>query len=278
MYAALLHNKLVLAVNEAKLIAGQERKGQHYYCPRCQREVTLVVRDDKPYFKHVAKLINLTNEKKEHALSKKLLKTALTQACFDAQTEVSLASGQLRADVLASPILAFEIQCAPLNKSEFQHRHFLYRKIGVKDIWLVGRRHFLQDHIKKSQLIFFRKNKLWHDYYLEINPYKNLITLKYNVLLEPLTDKVHYQKMNFSLDAAGLKDLWYFHPVLKRYYVNPVNQKDYLQIQLAQKSIRGMRIGSKLYQNGQTINDLPEWVFSKFRRINTEDNATYYLY
>ncbi|WP_232342709.1 hypothetical protein, partial [Bifidobacterium sp. M0353] len=83
----------------------------------------------------------------------------------------------------------------------------------------------------KSQLIFFRRNNFWQDYYLEIDPFKKIIRLKYNVLLEPLTNKVHFQEENFGICAKGLKKLWHFQPLLQKYYVNPKQQKQYLQMQ-----------------------------------------------
>ena len=277
MYAALLNNVLVLAVAEARISENERNIERHYFCPQCYREVQLIINSKTPYFKHIPSEVNLSGENKEHAQSKSLLTTALRAAHFNARMEVQLANGQLRADILASPNLAFEIQCAPLNKSEFRHRHLLYRQIGVKDIWIVGKRHFLGQYIKKSQLIFFRRNKPWHDYYLEINPDKLVISLKYNVLLEPLTNKIHWQKQNFTINAEGLKKLWHFKPALRKYYVDSAKQKQYLKMQLMQKSLNGMKIANNLYKRRQTIDDLPSWVFSNFRKINSPDNASKFL-
>lgn len=276
MYAALLNNVLVLAVDEAQK---QQNKNlsQKYFCPHCQREVQLIIKKERSYFKHLAQVINMSGENREHALSKELLYTALRKTHFDAQMEASLANGQLRADILASPKLAFEIQCAPLNKSEFRHRHLLYRHLGVKDIWIVGKRHYLEQNLKKSQLIFFRNNQAWQDYYLEINPQQKILRLKYNVLLEPVTNKLHYQIQVFNLNPVGLRNLWHFQPNLQKYQINAQKQKEYLQLQLAQKSLKGMQIAEKLYKKRQTIEDLPSWVFQNFRAVNTCDNVTKYL-
>ncbi|MBA1393458.1 competence protein, partial [Lactobacillus sp. XV13L] len=248
-----------------------------FYCPRCGQKVQLVIKAATAYFKHAARVNNSVSEKEEHARSKKFLQSALRGAHFDACLEVSLAGGRLRADVLASPQLAFEVQCAPLGSAEFSHRHALYHKIGVRDIWVVGRRHYLQRSIKKTQLIFFRENRLWRDYYLEINPYREVLTLKYNVKLAPLSETVHCQAAIFALNAAGLARLWHFRPVLKDYRVDPGVQRRYLQQQVVQKSIKGMCIAAKLYENQMTIADLPAWVFSRLRRVHSCDNASFYL-
>lgn len=277
MYAALLNDTLVLAVEEAKLTKSNNKLKKHYFCPHCEREVQLVYKDEQSYFKHIPSKVNLSGENEEHAQSKRILTQALRAVHFNAQTEVNLANGQLRADILAASNLAFEIQCAPLNKSEFRHRHFLYRQIGVKDIWIVGKRHFLRQNIKKSQLIFFRRNNFWREYYLEIDPFKKIIRLKYNVLLEPLTNKVHFQEEKFAISAKGLKKLWHFQPSLHKYHVNPKQQRRYLQMQLVHKSLKGMQIANLLYKKRQTIDDLPPWVFNSFRRINSPDNVSKYL-
>lgn len=277
MYAALLNDTLVLAVEEAKLTKSNNKVKKHYFCPHCEREVQLVYKDEQSYFKHIPSKVNLSGENEEHAQSKRILTQALRAVHFNAQTEVNLANGQLRADILAASNLAFEIQCAPLNRSEFRHRHFLYRQIGVKDIWIVGKRHFLRQNIKKSQLIFFRRNSFWREYYLEIDPFKKIIRLKYNVLLEPLTNKVHFQEEKFDISAKGLKKLWHFQPSLHKYHVNPKQQRRYLQMQLVHKSLKGMQIANLLYKKRQTINDLPPWVFNSFRRINSPDNVSKYL-
>ena len=277
MYAALLNNILVLAIEEAKLPQSNNKVKKHYFCPHCEREVQLVYKDEQSYFKHIPSKVNLCGENEEHAQSKRILTQALRAVHFNAQTEVNLASGQLRADILAALNLAFEIQCAPLNKSEFRHRHFLYGQIGVKDIWIVGKRHFLRQNIRKSQLIFFRRNNFWREYYLEIDPFKKIIRLKYNVLLEPLTNKVHFQEEKFDISAKGLKKLWHFQPSLHKYHVNPKQQRRYLQMQLVHKSLKGMQIANLLYKKRQTIDDLPPWVFNSFRRINSPDNVSKYL-
>ena len=277
MYAALLNDTLVLAVEEVKLTKSNNKVKKHYFCPHCEREVQLVYKDEQSYFKHIPSKVNLSGENEEHAQSKRILTQALRAVHFNAQTEVNLANGQLRADILAASNLAFEIQCAPLNKSEFRHRHFLYRQIGVKDIWIVGKRHFLRQNIKKSQLIFFRRNNFWREYYLEIDPFKKIIRLKYNVLLEPLTNKVHFQEEKFDISAKGLKKLWHFQPSLHKYHVNPKQQMRYLQMQLVHKSLKGMQIANLLYKKRQTIDDLPPWVFNSFRRINSPDNVSKYL-
>ncbi|MDF7672328.1 competence protein CoiA family protein [Lactobacillus sp. ESL0701] len=274
MYAALLNNQLVLATVEAQT---KSKSVRNYFCPRCHHRVQLISKADGAYFKHLAKTANMMGERAEHAQSKLLLKEALRTAGFDAQVEIPLAQGQLRADVLASPQLAFEVQCAPLSLSEFNHRHQLYSEIGIVDVWVVGQRHYLRRQLKKSQLLFFRENELWHDYYLEINPQKQQLILKYNILLEPVTTRVHYQKMTFALNAQGLKQLWHFQPQLQVYQVNPGDQRDYLARQLIQQTKTGQSIATALYTRKLTFDDLPDEIFSKMRHVGQLNNVLTYL-
>ncbi|MDF7683681.1 competence protein CoiA family protein [Lactobacillus sp. ESL0679] len=275
MYAALLNKQLVLAATEAAQIKSKTQK--NYSCPRCHHRVQLIKTAQGAYFKHLTRSTNMMGEKAEHALSKALLKEALREAGFNAQLEIPLAQGQLRADVLASPQLAFEVQCAPLSLAEFNHRHQLYFEIGVVDVWVVGQRHYLQRQIKKSQLIFFRKNQLWRDYYLEVNPKRKKLILKYNVLLEPVTSRVHYQMMTFALNAQGLQRLWHFRPQLKTYQVNSAEQRQYLMRQLMQKTKIGQSIATALYVKKMTLDDLPEKVFTEMRYVGQLNNVLAYL-
>ncbi|XHU92916.1 competence protein [Lactobacillus helveticus] len=280
MYTAMLNKKIVLAVSEANLVnVGRKSLNMDdYRCPHCNKKVILIISEQKAaFFKHLTNYSNAMGEKEEHHQSKMLLKAALTAAGFNAQVEIPLADGQLRADVLASEKLAFEVQCAPLSEAEFTHRHSLYSQIGVTDIWIVGRRHYLKRRLKHTQLIFFRQNKLWGNYYLEINPKKNMFCLKYNILQEQITNHLHYQIKYFALDELDIKTFWHFTPIKKRYFININSQKKYLKKQLAQKTKLGLRIGELLYQKGLTIDDLPDEVFTTWRNPGELDSITKFL-
>ena len=229
------------------------------------------------FFKHLVKYSNLMGEKEEHHQSKMLLKSALTAAGFPAEVEIPLAEGQLRADVLATAKLAFEVQCAPLSQQEFNHRHQLYQKIGVKDIWIVGQRHYLKRRLKRTQLIFFRQNKAWGNYYLEINPQRNRFCLKYNVLEEPVANKLVYQSKSFVLDELGIKDFWRFKPFKKEYSLNIATQRKYLRQQIMQKTKLGLKIGEMLYERKLTLDDLPGKVFATWRNPGERDRVSDFL-
>lgn len=280
MYAAMLNKKLVLAVDEACLVNARQKKlnRDNYHCPHCNKKVILVMSEQKAaFFKHLVKYSNLMGEKEEHHQSKMLLKSALTAAGFPAEVEIPLAEGQLRADVLATAKLAFEVQCAPLSQQEFNHRHQLYQKIGVKDIWIVGQRHYLKRRLKRTQLIFFRQNKAWGNYYLEINPQRNRFCLKYNVLEEPVANKLVYQSKSFVLDELGIKDFWRFKPFKKEYPLNIATQRKYLRQQIMQKTKLGLKIGEMLYERKLTLDDLPDKVFATWRNPGERDRVSDFL-
>lgn len=180
MYAAILNQKLVLAINEAEQVSkGLKKLNQEsYLCPSCRHRMILILSEEKkPFFKHFYQ-VKGTGEKEEHLQAKQLLCTALKANGFRADIEVPLLDQQLRADVLVENRLSFEVQCAPLSGAEFAHRHALYKKLQIKDIWIVGKRHYLKNKINRSQKIFLRYSTQWQWYYLEINPFSCVITLK----------------------------------------------------------------------------------------------------
>ncbi|MBD5430329.1 competence protein CoiA family protein [Lactobacillus sp.] len=271
MYAALLKKRLVLAISEANLIYEGTKilNCEKYYCPNCKKRVMLVISQEKmPFFKHI-RLIKGEGEKDEHQQAKQLLCASLVANGIKAEMEVPLANQQLRADIMAFPNLAFEVQCAPLSKEEFQHRHSIYKKIKVKDVWIVGQRHYLKKKLRKSQRIFLRYSKIWDWYYLEIDPFKEEIYLKYQIRLEPLRDNVMYRKKTFSLSENGLKELFSFRgngTVIT--YVDGQKQRNYLIRQLRQKTNLGRKIATLMYESHVTIDDFPSQVFDQVRLPN----------
>lgn len=273
MYAALLNKKLVLAVSEANLIYdGSKRLNyEKYYCPNCKKRVILVISQEKmPFFKHIS-LIKGEGEKDEHQQSKRLLCASLVANGLKAEMEVPLADQQLRADVLVHPNLSFEVQCAPLSNEEFQHRHMLYKKIGIKDVWIVGKRHYLNKKMKKSQKIFLRYSKIWDWYYLEINPFKGKIYLKYQIRLEPLIDNVIFHKKSFPLNENGVRELLLFKgsKAINR-QIDAQKQRSYLIRQLRQKTNLGRKIAAMMYELHLTVEDLPAKIFTRIRLPNED--------
>lgn len=280
MYAAFLNKKLVLAVEEERLVKLQQKNlnEDRYLCPHCQKRVILVLSQTKAaFFKHLRRYQSQMGEKEEHHNSKMLLKTAFTALGFNAQTEIPLADGQIRSDVLVSPKLSLEVQCAPLGLEEFNHRHQLYQKIGVLDLWIVGKRHYLKKKLKKTQLIFFRENKKWGSYYLEVDPSHQLLRLKYHILQAPISNNLVYQTQTFSLDEIGIKKFWKFKPESYQYLLNPQSQRQYLISQIRQSTKLGQKIAQKLYEHHLTVDQLPDSVFTTWRKPGEINQALNFL-
>ena len=268
MYAALLSKKLVLAVNEAQLVRQQFKQlnQDNYYCPSCKKRVILIVSQYKiPFFKHIS-FIKGAGETQEHLLSKKLLYSALVAYGYRARMEVSLAENQLRADILVSKNLAFEIQCAPLSEEEFKHRHSLYADLQIKDIWIVGRRHYLGKKLFKSQQKYLRKSKIWGWYLLEVDSKTMTLHLKYFIELAPNNNKCRYKIENFKLDEQGLNKLFKFDPGKNKVInSNYQNELMYLKKQLNKKTKFGGQIGEDLYFLGLTLENIPKEILIKWR-------------
>ncbi|EFJ69743.1 hypothetical protein HMPREF0514_10187 [Lactobacillus paragasseri JV-V03] len=192
--------------------------------------------------------------------------TALKANGLRADIEVPLLDQQLRADVLVENRLSFEVQCAPLSGAEFAHRHALYKKLQIKDIWIVGKRHYLKNKINRSQKIFLRYSTQWQWYYLEINPFNCVITLKYNILMAALSSELSYEIKTFSLDERGVASLFTFIPSTRKNKISYIqDQKIYLQKQINQKSKLGLKIASLLYQLHYSVADIPDELFLKLR-------------
>lgn len=271
----MLKQKLVLAISEAGLVhsGNKQLNRDQYYCPKCKKRVMLVLSQEKmPFFKHFS-LIKGEGEKEEHQQTKQLLCASLVANGLKAEMEVPLANQQLRADVMVYPNLAFEVQCAPLSRQEFNHRHHLYQKIGIKDVWIVGKRHYLEKKLNDSQKIFFRYSKFWDWYYLEADPFKEQITLKYHIRLEPISDELIYHQHTFALNEQGIQELFSFRSKLKfDYQIDAQKQKAYLIRQLQQKTNFGRKVATLMYQNHLTIDDLPNELFKQVR-VPNEDYA-----
>lgn len=281
MYAAILNRKLVLAIKEAEQVNKEFKKlNQDYYtCPSCRKRMILIISEEKlPFFKHFYQ-VKGTGEKEEHYQSKQLLCTALKANGINAEVEVPLFDQQLRADVLVENKLAFEVQCAPLSEKEFNHRHSLYEKLSIKDIWIVGQRHYLKNKINRSKEIFLRYSPRWQWYYLEINPFSCVITLKYNILRAALSSEISYEIKHFSLDEKGIANLFTFTPAAKQNIKSSSiqDQKIYLQKQITQKSKLGLKIAALLYQLHFSVADIPDKLFLELRGPKEKSPIVVYL-
>lgn len=123
MYAAILNQKLVLAINEAEQVSkGLKKLNQEsYLCPSCKHEWFWSYQKKKSHFLKHFYQVRGTGEKEEHLQAKQLLCTALKANGIRADVEVPLLDQQLRADILVENNLSFEVQCAPLSEAEFAH-------------------------------------------------------------------------------------------------------------------------------------------------------------
>lgn len=280
MYGALLNNRLVYAVEEAEKICLQKNsKHANYYCPRCGQQVVLVMAQVKiAFFKHIKK-IRQEGEGYEHQTSKKLIKSALTAAGFQAELEVPLAEGNLRADILVADKFAVEVQCAPISDQEFEHRHQLYRQIGLLDLWMVGSRHWLTHKFKHTQLKFLRRNQRWGTYLLEIHLDVRQIHLKYNLKLYPVSQRARFYLQKFPLDELGVAKLWEFAPAITAYQESEqliLQERKYLKNQVMHKTKLGIAVAQKLYQLHMTIDQLPSSAF-KYRNPGQASSVLNFL-
>ncbi len=279
MYAALLNSTLVLAISEAQLVrTGKKALNQSaYQCPNCGGRVLLSVASKQAFFRHHRSLTTGGGEKAEHHGLKLTLLAALVANGFPAKTEVVLAGGAIRADVLVHSQLAFEIQCAPLGLAEYRQRHQCYQQEQIRDIWIVGRRHFLQSKIKASQCQYFRYAPGWGDYYLEADYARQRLCLSYQVHQAPISRHLYYFRAYFALDDQGLAALWQFQPAEQPVAFSASREQAYLRQQIQQRTRLGQEIAAALYQAGLTVTDLPDQLFRHSRRPGTRNPVLQWL-
>ena len=68
----------------------------------------------------------------------------------------------------------------------------------------MGQRHYLKNKLNRSKEIFQRYSPKWQWYYLEINPFSCVITLKYNILKAAVSSEISYDIKTFFLDEKEI--------------------------------------------------------------------------
>ena len=243
MYAALHHHQLVLASCANPM--------QKYFCPECQQQVLLITgKKQRAYFRHQNSHFR-EQETAEHRAAKTLILNSLLALRLPAQTEVTVAKQQLRADVYFwwhHREFAIEIQCAPLSEAEYEQRQQLYAQAGITDIWVLGKKHFVKRKLKQIQLNFVRNNSFWGDYLLEINVSQQKLELIYNLQENPVTRQLLFQKHTFRLTGTGVQELILFRPLsLRKYPHDPGADLQYLLQQARQQTKLGREFAEACY-------------------------------
>ena len=143
----------------------------------------------------------------------------------------------------------------------------------------MGQRHYLKNKLNRSKEIFLRYSPKWQWYYLEINPFSCVITLKYNILKAALSSEISYEIKLFSLDEKGIANLFTFAPAKRGNikYSSIQDQKIYLQKQITQKSKLGLEVASLLYQLHSSIEDIPDELFLEVRGPKEKSPIITYL-
>ncbi|WP_419887600.1 competence protein CoiA [Neobacillus niacini] len=153
MYKALHKNNpinLLLSVNlEKKELLTSEQYRSEYKCQVCNESVKIAWGDVRaPHFKHnpSSKCINSVSESLEHLKGKKILYEYFLNVINHKTQEIDLEryipeTGQI-ADVFIKfnngVQWAIEYQRSNISPSEIKDRRELYKKAGIRDIWIVG--------------------------------------------------------------------------------------------------------------------------------------------
>lgn len=269
MYAALVNEELVLAVD-----AKYDRNIGEYICPKCGKMLQLICGSQAtPYFRHNSVVVR-SSETIEHYYGKKTIKTALDALGLDAKLEVPIADDQLRADVLVTTKdrqIGIEFQCATLSKREYTLRHSLYEESKITDLWVLGKRHFMKNHIKAIHLLAMQYFYYWGDYIIELDILKNKIRLRYNIQQNDLTKFARCQTQTFSFDEYGIKKLLLFKPdKVKKYRVEQYQAREELERQIIRQTKLGRKVAEECYLRHIDITDIPDEYFVGYREAGIE--------
>lgn len=168
----------VAKTKEGQLIqASEAKKGNDYYCPRCGKIVHVRKTRFQCSFYHIHTVQHASlNEGSFHKMAKALLLDWAKENQVMASDEVVL--GKQRADLLWQHTV-IEIQQSAITSAELTKRHFGYRQLGYRDVWLAGPRFYYRQSRFNAQLIQYNQRYGFHLW--EIHPATKQLKLWYHL-------------------------------------------------------------------------------------------------
>jgi len=124
-------------------------KSKMLFCPECSNVLRFAAGEKvTAHFKHVNSpdcTYDSEPETEEHLRGKVLIRNWILQQYPNVQVEFEykIRETNQRADVMAifptGEKIAFEMQCSKIQGSVWRDRHYLYKKAGIKDYWILGK-------------------------------------------------------------------------------------------------------------------------------------------
>lgn len=246
MYAALDKNGTLTYAQQAV-------ENQKYYCCHCDKQVKLILTESRRYFRHTNQADNQINERLIHLKGKKLLVDHLKKFGFqNVNLEVYLDQIQQRPDILVDQKIAFEYQCAKIDLQTLVERVNGYRKLAMKNIWVLGGG-YLGMRLRKEHLKFINFNYSWGHFIMMLDSLNQQLTLFHHIKFLGPFNKIFYQRETFVDEEI----YQVFHCRPSEYQLQKQVMDDYFLQKLRQKNDpKSQKIKLDFYRlHKQTVED-----------------------
>lgn len=110
------------------------------------------------------------------------------------------------ADLVLEDHLVLEVQCSPLSIERLKERTRAYRSLGLSQVWLLGPKLWIKDHLTNLQRGFLQFS--WHlgFHSWEVDPKEEVLRLRY-LIHEDLTGKVQALSKTFAFGQGDLLEV-----------------------------------------------------------------------
>lgn len=134
---------------------------QEYYCPMCRRKLILRTGNLKSnHFAHQrSDYHKQIRETDIHQAGKLILKKWGEELGFQSRVEVYFKKIKRRADVVLNnrnSQIVMEYQCSPLSVAKLAERSQAYSQLGIKFLWILGKRYQFNEQISQRVAQFFK--------------------------------------------------------------------------------------------------------------------------
>lgn len=186
------------------------KNNQAYYCPTCKEKLILRVGNLKA--KHFAhQRLNCRGAIHEsiiHRTGKLILKKWGEEFGFQTKTEVYLPKIKRRADIIfysSKSQIVVEYQCSPISVTKLTERSYAYSQLGIKFLWIIGKRYRLNGKISQQIAQFLNYHPHLGFYMIYLNVTKQRFELYYQI------QKADFLAPRYNTQYFyNLKELFYF--------------------------------------------------------------------
>lgn len=169
--------------NDNKIYADDAKDYQKFYCPVCYSPVRLRKGSIKiRHFSHINKLDCETSEPESylHLKGKKNLFFQLSKIFLETKIEYYLPSIKQRPDIYCDRFI-IEYQCSPIKNQMLSSRVDGYRKLNIKNLWILGINYYKKNNVRNSTLKFLKFNYNYGFYLLFYDASNSTFIMQYHI-------------------------------------------------------------------------------------------------